>query len=476
MALALELTLTTLSGEKTTRFPLSQQFTTIGRRFGVVIPDIQINHLCISRIHATIEKRHGHVFLHDHSMNGTWLNGMRVVSRGRGAVLRYDDVRARLPCIPTTALHPHDCMASLSCHTCLLSHSQDIEFGVAPDLERTTEHPFRARATYRVTISSCTPLGQRKPLVQMSAPIPLAADLNPNPDSSALHNSSTSEPMEPQPKRQCIDELAHASDAPLAAVEPPLAANPLVVAPRHAAEPFDASHLSISLPADLDWVVFANDPNDASGVRSVFLAEHSLGKADLMLEAAYPFLTLSRRTSLVNMPAFNVFRFKKGGGKDDAIADARTACQKIIELADKHGSALRVWGTGGGVDRIIQSSTLTGFVNPDNVRPLSFPMRPEQWEELGVRPSLNPNVDKQGCKKSINLSSVANATATYRAEIWRSGQLVTHFYIGNYPHPGSQSWGNVEMSSDYHSKFLNNLADGTPSQAHVIMFNADDFE
>ena len=116
--MALELTLTTLSGGQTTHFPLSQQFTTIGRRFGDDIPDIQINNQCISRKHATIEKRHGYVFIHDHSTNGTWLNGKRVVSGGRGAVVRYDDVRARLPCIPTTALHPHDCMASLSRHTC----------------------------------------------------------------------------------------------------------------------------------------------------------------------------------------------------------------------------------------------------------------------------------------------------------------------------------------------------------------------
>ena len=101
MAGTLDLTLTTLSGEKTESFPLSNQFTTIGRRVGDVIPDIQINDQCISRKHATIEKRHGHVFIHDHSTFGTWLNGMRLMSGGRGAVLRYDDVRA--PALYTAA-------------------------------------------------------------------------------------------------------------------------------------------------------------------------------------------------------------------------------------------------------------------------------------------------------------------------------------------------------------------------------------
>lgn len=190
MAPALELTLTTLLGEQTETFSLSKQFTSIGR-----LPenDIQITSICISRKHAIIELRHGHFFIHDLSSQGTWLNGMQLVSGGRGSVLHYDDVRACLPCIPTTALHPHDCMASLSRHTCLLSHSQDIEFGVAPDLERRTKDPFRARAIFRTTISSCTPLGQRNPLVQMSAPIPLAVELAPNQGPSALPNPSASE-------------------------------------------------------------------------------------------------------------------------------------------------------------------------------------------------------------------------------------------------------------------------------------------
>ena len=114
---------------------------------------------------------------------------------------------------------------------------EDMDFGVAPDLERTTKNPFRARATFRVTISSCTPLGQRSPRVQMSAPIPLAAELAPNPGPSALPNPSASVAMEPPPKRLRPDNSIAAPDAPPAAVLPSPAADLSVVAPPLAAEP-----------------------------------------------------------------------------------------------------------------------------------------------------------------------------------------------------------------------------------------------
>ena len=91
---ALELALTTLSGDQFMRFPLSQERKTIGRDHE---NDIRIADARISRKHATFEWRHGHAFIHDHSSDGTWLNGVRLVSGGRGSVLRYDDVRARLP-------------------------------------------------------------------------------------------------------------------------------------------------------------------------------------------------------------------------------------------------------------------------------------------------------------------------------------------------------------------------------------------
>ena len=98
MGHALDITLSTSSGEQTTRFPLSMQRTTIGR-----LPSnaIQIIHRCISREHATIEFRHGHLYVHDHSSVGTWLNQTRLVRDGPGSVLRYDDVRA--PALYTAA-------------------------------------------------------------------------------------------------------------------------------------------------------------------------------------------------------------------------------------------------------------------------------------------------------------------------------------------------------------------------------------
>ena len=85
MAPTLELTLTTLSGEQTTSFPLSQHITTIGR---LDENAIQIRHGCISRKHAVIELRHGHVFIHDLSTSGTWLNGVRSAREERPYGLR----------------------------------------------------------------------------------------------------------------------------------------------------------------------------------------------------------------------------------------------------------------------------------------------------------------------------------------------------------------------------------------------------
>ena len=138
MALALELTLTTPSGDQTTRFLLSQQLTTIGH-----LPenDIQITNMCISRRHATVEKRHGHVFVHDHSTFGTWLNGMRLVSGSRGSVLRYDDVRARLPCIPQLPSIPMTAWP-LSRHTCLLATHRTLSLASHLTLSARRRTPF----------------------------------------------------------------------------------------------------------------------------------------------------------------------------------------------------------------------------------------------------------------------------------------------------------------------------------------------
>ena len=133
------------------------------------------------------------------------------------------------------------------------------------------------------------------------------------------------------------------------------------------------------------------------------------------------------------------------------------------------------------MDRIEQiSDTTTGFVDPTRMRPLNGLEKPDEWDRLGIRKT--PEWERQITSKaggyctSVNLTEHANGEGTYRAELWRNGQMVTHFYMGIYPHPGSQSWGAVEGRPGEHAKFLGNLAAGTPTQGHVIKFNADDFE
>ena len=131
--------------------------------------------------------------------------------------------------------------------------------------------------------------------------------------------------------------------------------------------------------------------------------------------------------------------------------------------------------------RIVQSSSLTGFVNTANIRPLAFPLRPEDWEALGVRPSPNPNVDQRGRKSSVKLSSSADGTGTYRAELWKRGEageedvFVKAFMVGVFPHPGSLSWGAVDSPAGEAMcvKFLRDMASASPSQARVLKFYID---
>ena len=184
---------------------------------------------------------------------------------------------------------------------------------------------------------------------------------------------------------------------------------------------------------------------------------------------------------LVHMPHGNVFSKKQGGGKWDAGQDAQIALYQIIEVILEE-EAEAVWFSGGGGDRIVQSSSLTGFVNTHNIRPLNFPLRPADWEALGVRPSPNPNAGSSGGRKaSVNLSSSADGTGTYRAELWRRGQageedtFVKAFMIGVFPHPGSFSWGAVDSPAGEAMavKFLRDLASATPSQAHVVKIYID---
>ena len=95
--------------------------------------------------------------------------------------------------------------------------------------------------------------------------------------------------------------------------------------------------------------------------------------------------------------------------------------------------------------------------------------RPSLWEQQSA-------ASKTSQCGSVNLTSSANGTGTYRAELWRGGQRVCSFMFGVYPHPGSLSWGAVESHPEEHRKFLRSLATGTPLQPHVIKFNADDLD
>ena len=96
------LTITTSSGTQTSDYTLFEM-TTIGRA-----PDnaIVINNLHISKYHCTIELIDGEYFLHDHSLNGSWLNGVKLMPNACGIMLHHDDVRARAPCANNCAACP----------------------------------------------------------------------------------------------------------------------------------------------------------------------------------------------------------------------------------------------------------------------------------------------------------------------------------------------------------------------------------
>ena len=91
----------------------------------------------------------------------------------------------------------------------------------------------------------------------------------------------------------------------------------------------------LCLSVGADFVELALKPTvivaprlDLECIRSVLLAEHSRGRPEAMVLAAFSHLSDEdgEVASFVEMDASNVFRHKKGGSKDDAIADAKTAC------------------------------------------------------------------------------------------------------------------------------------------------------
>jgi hypothetical protein len=239
-----------------------------------------------------------------------------------------------------------------------------------------------------------------------------------------------------------------------------------------AAAAADAAEAAAADVEQQTWVVFGNDPNDAAGARSVLLAEHSRGKPEMMVGAAFPFLTPVQVRKFIDMEAFNVFKRKRGGTIKQAKADAWDACRRLVELAEIHGSQLRVWGCGGGMDRLVQISTTTGFIEPDKMRPLDNKSRQAcEYQALGIRHHQLAN----GGYSTLNMSSTSDGTGTYKVEILRKGAVTTTFFLGVYPHPGSMSWGSVETHTSEHIKFLTALATGVPAQPHVVRIDADLF-
>jgi hypothetical protein len=98
------ITMVTPSGTQVVNYTLREtKMTTIGRA-----PDnvIVINNLHISKYHCTIELIDGEYFLHDHSLNGSWLNGVKLMPNACGIMLHHDDVRARAPCANNCAACP----------------------------------------------------------------------------------------------------------------------------------------------------------------------------------------------------------------------------------------------------------------------------------------------------------------------------------------------------------------------------------
>ena len=67
------------------------------------------------------------------------------------------------------------------------------------------------------------------------------------------------------------------------------------------------------------------------------------------------------------------WRDKKGGLKDACIANARVAARDIIKLGIEHGTNLRIWGCGMGMDRMVQCSMKTGWFDAERMRPAHTP-------------------------------------------------------------------------------------------------------
>ena len=464
------LTITTSIGTQTSDYTLFEM-TTIGRAPGSTI--VVDAHALISRQHATIELRHGHFHLFDHSLNGTWLNGQKLMHGDRGCQLRCKDVSAAA-LLPTAAASP--CSAVTMCnhsHARVCMCSQEIALGRTSDA-------FRAHIQVldlHVTRRSCEPLGDRlkRQRTCAAASMPLEdASMRFQAGGAGGAGGADAGAGAEADAGAGVDAGADAgagAGAGAGAAAGALDADAAAAAGAPEAAPLAASGATTVDILKQWWVVFGNDPNDAAGVRNVLLAAHSAGKGEVMVSAAFPLLTPVQVAQFIDMEAFDVFKNKNGGTIPESIADAKAACRRLVALAEMHGSALRVLGCGGGMDRLVQISTTTGFIEPDKMRPLTYIANQAVFTALGIRHHQRSD----GRYGTLNLSSTSDGTGTYKVEILRKGAVTTTFFLGVYPHPGSMSWGSVETRTSEHIKFLTALATGTPAQPHVVRIDADLF-
>ena len=476
--LRVRLTITTSAGTQTSDYTLLEM-TTIGRAPGSTIV-LDGAHSHISRAHATIEWRRGHFHLFDHSLNGTWLNGQKLMPDDRGCQLRSKDVSAAAP-LPTAAASP--CSAVTMCihsHARVCMCSQEITLGLTSDAFQAHIQVLEVHSARR----SCEPLGDRlkRQRICAAASMPLedacmlfqaggagagggAAGAGADAGAGARADAGAGAGAR-------ADAGAGADVVAAAGPSAGAGAGADAAAAADAADAADAA--GAPAPADIlkqRWVVFGNDPNDSAGIRNVLLASHSAGKPAVMVSAAFPFLTPVQVRKFIDMEAFDVFEKVNGGTIEQSKADAKVACRRLVALAEMHGSSLRVWGCGGGMDRLVQISTTTGFIEPDKMRPLSYIANQAVFPALGIR---HHQVASGRCS-TLNMSSTSDGTGTYKVEILRKGAVTTTFFLGVYPHPGSMSWGSVETRKSEHIKFLTALATGIPAQPHVVRIDADRF-
>jgi hypothetical protein len=477
--------------------------------------NICFNYGSVSRFHANIQKHANKFYVYDISNSGTWLDGKRLPTGSDvGFELRDGHVRT---------CHTPGYLSSAVSLRLPRPNSQELLFGCPPKMSLDGRVGVRAVVRLGATIERVPRITCRH--VERSSCIHiLAYDLlelrgeELRRKLALVHNPSQLAPeeMDPLSKRQRLNECVSIPAMPLVAEEPSIDVPPpanepfgqeiierlasfadprtLLTMTRvckswHAVLMFDQQRFDERMSASiqhLGWAVWANDPVDRRGVETVFAADHVHGKGERMVKSAFPLLSGHQIAVFLQMPASNVFKEKKGGTKQESVDCTWSTISDVIEHVQQYGDSTTIWGCGGASDRAFAQCSMQpgadGFINPNNMRPLNGSEKPATWDGLGFRktPGWEEQVSKKwgkkGFCKSINLFSTANGTGTYRAELWRGGQLVHVFMIGIYPHPGSQSWGDIQDREEHHKKFLRDLAFRTPSQTHVIRINADDFD